>query len=300
MNRRHFMTLASAAAATARAATDAKLHIATNTYPWGTFAKRDSHAFPLHTDASLAAIASTGILGYEPSVGTAVEFDGLGARLKAHGLEMRSLYVNSTLHDDAQAAQSIENALAIARKAGELGCRIIVTNPSPIKWGGPENKSDEQLITQAAALDQLGAELKKLGMALAYHNHDIELRNGGREFHHMLTATNPENVKFCLDAHWVFRGCGDSQVALFDSLEHYGSRIVELHLRQSSGGVWTEVFTGKGDIDYGRLVGWLRKHGIKPHLVLEQAVENGSLHTMDAVAAHKQGAEHVGKLFAEL
>ena len=74
----------------------------------------------------------------------------------------------------------------------------------------------------------------------------------------------------------------------------------ELHLRQSSGGVWTEVFTGKGDIDYGRLVGWLRKHGIKPHLVLEQAVENGSLHTMDAVAAHKQGAEHVGKLFAEL
>jgi inosose dehydratase len=116
----------------------------------------------------------------------------------------------------------------------------------------------------------------------------------------MLTATNPENVKLCLDAHWVFRGCGDSQVALFDSLEHYGSRIVELHLRQSSGGVWTEVFTGKGDIDYERLVGWLRKHGIKPHLVLEQAVENGSPHTMDAATAHKQCAEHVGKLFAEL
>jgi len=72
MNRRQF--LASAGAVTAagfapglvRAASAAGLHIATNTYPWGTFAKRAGRDFVLGTDAALAAIASTGIAGYEP------------------------------------------------------------------------------------------------------------------------------------------------------------------------------------------------------------------------------------------
>lgn len=297
MHRRRFIASAAAAACAGQAASAASLHIATNTYPWGTFARREGKPFKLHTDEALAVIASAGIQGYEAVFTSADEFDGLGPRLKARGLEMRSLYVNSTLHDEAQAAASIESALAIARRAAELGCKIVVTNPSPIKWGGPENKTDAQLITQAAALDKLGAELQKLGLALAYHNHDVELRNGAREFHHMLTATDPANVKFCLDAHWVFRGCGDSQVALFDSLEHYGSRIIELHLRQSQDGIWTEVFTGKGDIDYHRLAAWLKARSLRPHLSLEQAVEKGSPHTLDAVAAHKRSVDSVIEVF---
>ena len=298
MNRRHFIALTTAAAASAHAATPSAMHIATNTYPWGTFAKREGQTFKLHSDEALAAIAASGITGYEPAVSSPDEFNGLGARLKSHGLEMRSLYVGSLLYDEAQVAANITTILASARKAAEIGCKIIVTNPSPIKWGGAENKTDAQLITQANALDQLGGELRKLGITLAYHNHDIELRHGAREFHHMLTATNPEHVKFCLDAHWVFRGCGDSQVALFDTLEHYGTRIAELHLRQSSGGVWTEVFTGQGDIDYIRLAMWLKQHSLKPHLVLEQAVENGSPHTMDAVKAHQQSVENTRVVFA--
>jgi inosose dehydratase len=304
MNRRSFLfntTAASLALVGPSVLSDAtpKPHVATNTYPWGTFAGRAGGTFALHTDAALAAIASTGIGGYEPIINAPEEFNGLGARLEAHGLEMRSLYVNSSLHDDAAAA-SIESVLAIARRAVELGTRIIVTNPSPLRWGGPENKTDAQLLAQAKALDRLGAELRQLGVVLAYHNHDIELRLGAREFHHMLTATDPANVKFCLDAHWVFRGCGDSQVALFDAVEHYGGRIVELHLRQSRGGIWTEVFTGDGDIDYARLSAWLKRHGVKPHLVLEQAVEGGSPKTLDAVAAHRQGLEQVRRLFEGL
>ena len=124
---------------------------------------------------------------------------------------------------------------------------------------------------------------------LAYHNHDAELRQGGREFHHMLTATDAANVKFCLDAHWVFRGCGDSEVAVFDALTHYHERIVELHLRQSVGGVWTEAFSMEGDIDYARLFSYLTDKGITPHLVLEQSVEVKSPKRLSAVEAHQQG-----------
>jgi inosose dehydratase len=274
---------------TAEAREKAVPHIATNTYPWLTFARRSERPFTLHTDQLLADIASTGITGYEPIITDPIEFDGLGKRLRKHGLEMRSLYVNSTLHAPGQAKQSVEGVLAIAKAACELGVKIVVTNPSPIRWGGPEDKNDAQLRFQAETLDGLGAELRKLGMVLAYHNHDAELRQGGREFHHMLTATDPSNVKFCLDAHWVFRGCGDSEVAVFDALMHYHDRVVELHLRQSIDGVWTEAFSMQGDIDYGRMFGILAEKGITPHLVLEQAVEAESRNELSAVEAHRQG-----------
>jgi len=302
MDRRAFLasTAVTGLAAAARAATVSgagPLQVATNTYPWGTFASRDGGTFTLHSDEALTTIASAGFSGYEPAVNDVKELDGLAARLEAHDLDMRSLYVNSSLHDESAAAASIEQVLAIARRALEIGTRIIVTNPSPIRWMGPENKTDAQIRSQAIALDRLGRELRALGITLAYHNHDAELRLGAREFHHMLTATDPANVTFCLDAHWVFRGCGDSQVALFDVLEHYGERIVELHLRQSRGGVWTEVFSADGDVDYARVSAWLQKHNVKPRLTLEQAVEKGSPKTVDAVTAHRQGLAVVRDVF---
>ena len=301
MNRRTFLLNTTAAgfalAAQPLQAAAISPPISTNTYPWGTFATRDGGAFALHTDQALAAIAATGITGYEPIINTPEEFDALGARLKNHGLEMPSLYVNSSQHEANAAEASMAGVLAIARRVVALGTRFIVTNPSPIRCGGPENKSDAQLITQAKALDQLGAELRKLGMTLAYHNHDAELRLGAREFHHMLTATDPAHVKFCLDAHWIFRGCGDSQVALFDALDQHGGRVVELHLRQSRGGVWTEVFTADGDIDYARIGSWLKARGFKPQLTLEQAVETGSPKTLDAVAAHRESLANTRRLF---
>jgi inosose dehydratase len=303
MDRRSFLAstamtgLAAAAGATA-ASGAVPLQVATNTYPWGTFASRDGGAFVVHSDDALATIASAGFRGYEPIVTDVKELDGLGERLEAHGLDMRSLYVNSTLHDESAAAASIEQVVAIARRAAEIGTRIIVTNPSPLRWGGTENKTDGQIRAQAIALDRLGRELRTLGLTLAYHNHDAELRLGAREFHHMLTATDPASVKFCLDAHWVFRGCGDSQVALFDVLEHYADRIVELHLRQSRGGVWMEVFNADGDVDYARLSAWLQQHNVRPRLTLEQAVETGTPKTVDAVTAHRQGLAVVRDVFA--
>ena len=203
MNRRKFLTglTATGLAPLLPSAKENGIHIATNTYPWSTFATRDGMKFEAHTDELLADIARCGIAGYEPIIVQPAEFDGLREKLNRHGLEMRSLYVNSELHETKKADQSIADVLAIAEAAvRETDTQIIVTNPSPIRWGGPEDKSDGQLRTQAGALDRLGAELRAMGVALAYHNHDAELRQGGREFHHMLTATNPANVKFCLDA----------------------------------------------------------------------------------------------------
>jgi inosose dehydratase len=136
-------------------------------------------------------------------------------------------------------------------------------------------------------------------MRLAYHNHDIELRNAAREFHHMLAGTDPDHVSFCLDTHWVYRGAGNSSVALFDVIRLYGPRISELHLRQSKDGIWTEAF-GDGDIDYAAVAAAIEALRIRPLVTLEQAVEEGSPRTMEAAAAHRLSSQRVRQVFAGL
>ncbi len=276
-----------------------KLHLATNQYPWFTFYRREGRDWNQSADTALGEVAQAGLNGFEPLVTSTEQLDQLIPLLAKHGLEMRSLYVNSVLHEPNAVEKSIETVLAIADRAKKAGTRIIVTNPSPIRWGGPENKSDRQLVIQAQSLDRLGALLRERGLVLSYHNHDIELRNAAREFHHMMLATGPENVSLCLDAHWIYRGSGNSSVALFDVVQLYGKRITELHLRQSIDGVWTETLCD-GDIDYRRLVDQLAALGIKPHLVVEQAVEKDSPNTLRAMEAHRRSCQYARKVFAPL
>ena len=274
-----------------------KLHLACNQYPWTVFYARDNRDFNRELDKGLSEVAASRFDGYEPLANNPQELDRLGPLLKKHGLEIRSLYVNSVLHERDKAEASIESVLAIARKAKGLGTKIIVTNPSPIRWGGPEDKDDAQLRVQAAAIEKLGRELKAMGLTLAYHNHDIEFRNAAREFHHMMAGTDPAYVTLCLDAHWIYRGAGNSSVALFDVLKLYGSRITELHLRQSKDNIWTEAMCD-GDIDYPALAKYLLKINVRPHLVMEQAVETGSPKTMSTIEAFRKSSQYARRVFA--
>lgn len=276
---------------------NSKLHLACNQYPWSVFYARDNRDFNKELDKGLSEVAASRFDGYEPLANNTQELDRLGPLLKKHGLEMRSLYVNSILHEHDKAKASIESVLAIARKAKDLGTKIIVTNPSPIRWGGPENKNDAQLRVQASALEKLGRELKAMGLTLAYHNHDIELRNAAREFHHMMAGTDPEYVTLCLDAHWIYRGAGNSAVALFDVLKLYGSRVTELHLRQSKDNIWTEAMCD-GDIDYPALAKYLLEINVRPHLVMEQAIETGSPKTMPTIEAFQKSSQYTRRVFA--
>jgi inosose dehydratase len=275
------------------------LHIACNSYTWQVFYRRENRNFFEELDSGFAEVAASGINGFEPGIRSLDEIDRLQPLLKMYHLEMRSIYVNSTLHEVDKADTSISTVVSIAKRAFDLKTKIIVTNPSPINWGGPENKTDDQLKIQADALNQLGTNLKEIGMTLAYHNHDIEFRNGAREFHHMMLGTDPELVKLCLDAHWIYRGSGNSNVALFDIVKLYGSRVVELHLRQSKNFIWTESF-GEGDVDYLRLIEYLKQNKIRPHLVLEQAIEKGSDNKLSPLEAHQKSIKNIRRMFRDI
>lgn len=308
LNRRHFLTALTALGGTtllpdqtnvrAQLPTKQAL-ISCNAYTWNTFYGRASKKWMADPDASLSEYVKSGLTAYEPSINNIDEVRKLAPYLTKYRLAMPSLYVNSSLHRPDEAQPSIDSVLAIADAAKPLGARIIVTNPNPIKWGTNDDKTDADLTEQARNLDRLGAELRKRGITLAYHTHAPEHRQAAREFHHMLLASDPRNVSLCLDAHWVYRGSGNSQVALFDVVRLYGKRIVELHIRQSKGGIWQETFSD-GDIDYRRLASDLKAQNVRPLLVLEQCLEKDSPNTMGPVEAHREDLVYARNVFAGL
>ncbi|GAB3714983.1 hypothetical protein GCM10027592_55170 [Spirosoma flavus] len=273
--------------------------ISCNSYTWLTFYNRQNKEWMKDPDASLAELAKSEVTAYEPSVTSPEEIKKLAPLLKKYNLTMPSVYVNTTLHQAHESQKSIDSVLAIAEAARSTNTTIFVTNPSPLKWGSNDDKTDEQLKEQAKNLDRLGAELRKRGITLAYHTHAPEHRQAAREFHHMLLASDPQNVALCLDAHWVYRGSGNSQVALFDVVKLYGKRIVEIHIRQSKNEIWQETF-GDGDIDYRRLAADLKAMNVKPLLVLEQCLEKGSPNTTGPVEAQRQNLAYAREVFASL
>jgi inosose dehydratase len=64
-------------------------------------------------------------------------------------------------------------------------------------------------------------------------------------------------------------------------------------------GIWSETF-GEGDIDYKRLVDEMNKTGIRPHLVIEQCIEEKSPNTLTAEEAHKRDLAAVSEIFKPL
>jgi len=270
-------------------------HVSINQWSVCAIRSRDSKRADIPFADELTGLAAAGFNGLEPGIQTADQIAPLAAQLAKHGLEMRSIYTGSELVEPAVLDQELERIVALAKQAQAVGTKIIVTNPSPLP--DPRGKSDAQLRQQATGLNRVGKELAALGLTLAYHNHDVELAHAAREFHHMMLGTDPQYLSLCLDAHWVYRGAGHSQVALFDVVKLYGPRVVELHLRQSQDHVWSESF-GEGDIDYRALQDTLDALGLKPLLVLEQGPETNTPQTRSVSEVHRASCRYAKDLFA--
>lgn len=272
--------------------------VACDIYPWFQLYNEDmGKNIDEHLDEILAQVAAAGVSAWEQPIKSEAQARGLQTLLRKHRLSLASIYVDGNFHD-AIWEKAVAAGVQQAAWARELGARIVVCNPSPINWSTQENKSDSQLRTQARALEAFGAQLDKLGMRLAYHTHDAEMRAAARELHHMLAATDPALVGFCLDTHWIYRGSGNSELAIDDIVTLYGKRIVALHLRQSTNQVWSEVFGG-GDIDHARIAKRMRAFDFTGPLIIEQTREAGTPSTMPAGEALRRGCEAVRKYFGD-
>ena len=268
--------------------------VGTQSYTWYQIYAAQGKKHTEHWDEIQAQVAAAGIGACEhtaDAIATPELAESMGQLLAKHGLKLPSVYAGSRLHDDRW-EESVQEVLAGARLAKQLGATVLVTNPQPLA----EDKSDAQLRQQARGMDVLGRELAGMGMRLAFHNHTPEMRASAREFHHMMLGTDPANVGLCLDAHWVYRGAGNSEVALYDIVKLYGSRIASLHIRQSQNGIWSQTF-GEGDIDYRPLAGLLRETKFAGPLILEQCFEQGTPADLPPVERERRSRQRVREVF---
>jgi inosose dehydratase len=268
--------------------------VGTQSYVWFQVYQAQGKKLEDHWDEILGQVAAAGCEAFEHTVdalATPEQAETMGRLLAKHGLRMPSAYAGSRLHDERW-EESVGQVLSRAAFAKQLGASVLITNPQPLS----QDKTEAQLETQARALDTLGRELAARGLRLAFHNHSPEMRASAREFHHMMVGTSPAHVGLCLDAHWIYRGAGNSQVALFDIVRLYGERIASLHLRQSRQGTWTQTLSD-GDIDYHRLAAVLQHLAFNGPLIMEQAVETGTPTDLPAVERERQSRQWVRQVF---
>lgn len=212
----------------------------------------------------------------------------LADRMRAKGLRPVCLYTGARLHEAGNSEAVVVKLLRAAEVCQKAGFSVIDCNPDPI---GRE-KTDQELATQAKALNDFGAGLKRLGIRLGIHNHTPEMANHAREFHQVFRDTDPGLVGLCYDVHWVFRG----GIAPKECLKECGNRIVSLHLRQSRNGPWWEDLD-TGDIDYSEVARFVQEHHLTVPLTVELAIEEGTKLTRSAVENHRRSREYVRRVF---
>jgi len=119
----------------------------------------------------------------------------------------------------------------------------------------------------AATFNSVGAEAKKAGLQLAFHNHDVEFRalpGGEIPFDVLLSETDPQLVGFQLDIYWAVK-------AGVDPLQYFSrhpGRFLMTHVKDSAGPPdHRMVEVGAGTIDFARVLAAAGRAGARHHFV---------------------------------
>ena len=262
--------------------------VGSNIYGWGQYAQREHR--DLNIEEVISALRDTGYDYLENflDVDRPDENGRFADRLRAKGLQPSSLYTGARLHEAGQAKEVVAKVLKAAKVCQQAGFAVLSCNPDPI---GRE-KTDEELSNQASALTDLGEGLNALGMRLGIHQHMPEMANHAREFHYDFRHTKLGVVGWCYDVHWVWKG----GIMPLEGLKEYGQRVVTWHLRQSRDGIWWEDLDS-GDIDYGAVAEYARKHQLTRRFSVELALEPGTKITRSVVENHRRSREFVRRVF---
>jgi sugar phosphate isomerase/epimerase len=169
---------------------------------------------------ALSRVAQIGYRGMEFGLATVQNASLPPSELKRRMDDLGLTVVNYHLGGGTAALTSgYDQTAAIARATG--------TRYLTISWGPCD--SAEQLKRDAEVYNRLGAQVKRDGFTLCYHNHDHELKSFGGEhgLDILMQHSDPENLKGQFDVCWLRFGGVDP--AAF--LRKYPGRIPLIHLK---------------------------------------------------------------------
>ena len=196
---------------------------------------------------------------------------GSGGKLDWRALLRESGLDVVSLHADLGSLEREREA--VAEEAESFGTdRIVITGMYRFDY------SDETTVRELAQrLNKVGEILKTQGIALLYHNHNVELlpvRPGVRAYEILLDETDPDCVNFEFDSYWFTDGGADA----LSWMKKLGGRMKLWHVTdrgsRSSGPAMTPILKadsmelGTGNMDLDALLAQARENGVN-ELVLE-------------------------------
>jgi sugar phosphate isomerase/epimerase len=154
----------------------------------------------------------------------------------------------------------------------------------------PDSRTIEKFKVAAERLNVAGAQIKKAGLQLAYHNHDFEFveQNGQIGYDIILAETDPALVKLQMDLYWIAHG---SKLTPRQWFERQPGRFVMWHVKDMhrTSRDYTEV--GNGTIDFTRIWPDASRAGMK-HFFVEQ----GGNFTFDPFRSIADSADYVKRV----
>ena len=134
---------------------------------------------------------------------------GKGGKLDWHRLLQESGLEVVSLHADLGSLE--REGEAVAEEAKSFGTdKVVITGMYRFDY------SDEGTVRELAQrLNKAGEGLKRQGIELLYHNHNVELlqvKPGLRAYEILIGDTDPSYVNFELDSYWFTDGGADAKV----------------------------------------------------------------------------------------
>jgi sugar phosphate isomerase/epimerase len=152
------------------------------------------------------------------------------------------------------------------------------------------DRTIEKFKIVAERLNVIGAQIKKAGLQLAYHNHDFEFveQNGQIGYDIILKNTDPALVKLQMDLYWIAHG---SKLTANEWFKRAPGRFEMWHVKDmhKTSRDYTEL--GNGSIDFTRIWPDAALAGLK-HFYVEQ----GGNFTHDPLRSIADSAEYVKRV----
>ena len=135
-------------------------------------------------------------------------------------------------------------------------------------WLDEQSRTIEKFKVVAERLNIAGAQIKKAGLQLAYHNHDFEFveQQGRIGYDIIIGDTDPDLVKLQMDLYWIAHG---SKLSLRQWFEKAPGRFVMWHVKDMHRVSRDYTELGNGTIDFKSIWPDASLAGLK-HFFVEQ------------------------------
>lgn len=214
---------------------------------------------PNNFDSLLAVLGKLKELGYE---GYETGFRNVQGQfgnaviarkqLEKFGLKFLGCHIFLDEYDSETRIPPLELIKTVATGAAKLGAeRVIVSGKGILD---EHNRfSTASLAGKLIGLREAASVCRKLGLGLAYHNHQPEFAVNSNEIYNLMKMTDLYHVEFLIDCGWAFQ----AKVNVPEFFSKHHKRIIGLHLRDFKNR--EQVPLGQGEFPIQELAAAIKK-----------------------------------------